>query len=450
MHDPGGPASSDIGADGRPTVLLPLSQLFQISIYWFGINAIWGALDGVILQERVPDLVDPGTGGSALAILKVLAVLMAIVIQPTVGTISDYTMSRWGRRKPYIAIGATLDVVFLLGIAYSQTFIAVIAFVVLLQFSSNFAQGPFQGYIPDLVGARQVALASALVGIMSVLGVVGGQAIASLGYRSDPPDFTVPLIAVGVVEFLTMVGTVLWVREGRQARDREGRSWASVAAEAWGTDILRERSFVWLVASRLFFLMGVAIIYNLNVLYLERSLGLSDSDKGFWVPVTSLIIGLAIIVTSLPAAKLSDRIGRKAVIYGACVLGAAGMSILGIAPSVPVAEAGILCVAIGAGAFLAVDWALMTDIIPKASSGRYMGMSNVATASAGAFALVIGGPIIDVVGGPEETGAGPRAAITVGILFFVIAAALLRPVDQRRRDDVEGLVAIPVTPAPAG
>jgi hypothetical protein len=79
-----------------------------------------------------------------------------------------------------------------------------------------------------------------------------------------------------------------------------------------------------------------------------------------------------------------------------------------------------------------------------------MGMSNVATASAGAFALVIGGPIIDVVGGPEETGAGPRAAITVGILFFVIAAALLRPVDQRRRDDVEGLVAIPVTPAPAG
>ncbi len=78
----------------------------------------------------------------------------------------------------------------------------------LLQFSSNFAQGPFQGYIPDLVGARQVALASALVGIMSVLGVVGGQTIASLGYRSDPPDFTIPLIAVGVVEFLTMLGTV--------------------------------------------------------------------------------------------------------------------------------------------------------------------------------------------------------------------------------------------------
>ncbi len=449
MHSPSATATSAFGADGRPTALLPLRQLFQISIYWFGINAIWGALDGVILQERVPDLVAQGTGGTAIAVIKVAAVMIAIVVQPTVGNISDYTMSRWGRRKPYIAIGATLDVVFLVGIATSQTFFAVMAFVVLLQFSSNFAQGPFQGYIPDLVGAQQVALASALVGIMSILGNVGGIAIASVGYSSTPPDFTVPLIAVGVVEFLTMVGTVLWVREGRQARDREGRGWGSVAAEAWGTDILKERSYVWLVASRLFFLTGVSMISGLSVLYLGRSMGLSDDEKGLWVKITAVIIAIAIVITSLPAAKLSDRVGRKAVIYAACVLGAVGMTILTVAPSLPVAEAGILCVGIGAGAFLAVDWALMTDIIPKAASGRYMGMSNVATASAGAFALIIGGPVIDIVGGVDESGAGPRAALMIGIVLFIVAAALLRPVDQRRREDIEDLVAAPATAAPA-
>ena len=179
--------SAALASDGRPTLALPVRQIFQLSLYWFGINAIWGCLDGIVLQERVPDLVAHGTAGTAIAVMKVLAVLVAIVVQPTVGTISDYTMSRWGRRKPYIAVGATLDVVFLIGIAYSQTFVAVLAFVVLLQFSSNFAQGPFQGYIPDLVPAAQVALASALVGVMSVLGVVGGQAIAALGYRSTPP-----------------------------------------------------------------------------------------------------------------------------------------------------------------------------------------------------------------------------------------------------------------------
>jgi hypothetical protein len=75
----------------------------------------------------------------------------------------------------------------------------------------------------------------------------------------------------------------------------------------------------------------------------------------------------------------------------------------------------------------------MTDIIPKASSGRYMGLSNVATASAGAFALVVGGPVIDIVGGVEESGAGPRAALTIAVGLFVIAALLLRPVVEVRR-----------------
>jgi MFS family permease len=121
------------------------------------------------------------------------------------------------------------------------------------------------------------------------------------------------------------------------------------------------------------------------------------------------------------------------LIYAACALGVVGMSLVASAPGVLIAEAGILMIGIGAGTFLAVDWALMTDIIPKASSGRYMGLSNVATASAGAFALVIGGPVIDIVGGVEESGAGPRAALTIAVGLFVIAALLLRPVVEVRR-----------------
>jgi Na+/melibiose symporter-like transporter len=421
-------------ADSRPTAALPIAQLFQISIYWFGINAIWGCLDGVVLQERIPALVGSGEGGRALAILKVAAVIIAIIVQPTIGSISDYTMSRWGRRKPYIAIGAVLDVLFLTAIATSNSFLAILAFIVLLQFSSNFAQGPFQGYIPDLVPAKQVALASALVGIMSVLGVIGGQTLAATGYLLGPsghPDFTLATIGVGLIELATAIGTILWVREGRAPKDREGRSWRSIAGEAWGTDILAHRSYVYLVASRLFVLSGVSVIYNLAVLYMTKSLTLSNDEKAIWVPLTSVAVGGMVLITAIPAARLSNRIGKKAVIWLACASGALGMSILVVAPTVLVAELGVLLVGLGAGAFLAVDWALMSDIVPKASSGRYMGMSNVATASAGAVALIVGGPLIDLIGG----GAGPRAAMVAGVLFFVVGAVLLRPVDERRTED---------------
>jgi MFS family permease len=120
------------------------------------------------------------------------------------------------------------------------------------------------------------------------------------------------------------------------------------------------------------------------------------------------------------------------------------MTLLAIAPGLPVAELGIILVGIGAGAFLSVDWALMTDIIPKASSGRYMGMSNVATASAGAFALIIGGPVIDIVGGKEQSGSGPRTAMAIAVGLFLVAAVLLRQVDERRREDADDLVALPL------
>jgi Na+/melibiose symporter-like transporter len=427
-------------ADSRPTAALPIAQLFQISIYWFGINAIWGCLDGVVLQERIPALVGSGEGGRALAILKVAAVIIAIIVQPTIGSVSDYTMSRWGRRKPYIAIGAVLDVLFLTAIATSNSFLAILAFIVLLQFSSNFAQGPFQGYIPDLVPAKQVALASALVGIMSVLGVIGGQTLAATGYLLGPsghPDFTLATIGVGLIELATAIGTILWVREGRAPKDREGRSWRSIAGEAWGTDILAHRSYVYLVASRLFVLSGVSVIYNLAVLYMTKSLTLTNDEKAIWVPLTSVAVGGMVLITAIPAARLSNRIGKKAVIWLACASGAVGMGILVIAPTVIVAELGVLLVGLGAGAFLAVDWALMSDIVPKASSGRYMGMSNVATASSGAVALIVGGPLIDLIGG----GAGPRAAMVAGVLFFVVGAVLLRPVDERRTEDPAELAA---------
>jgi MFS family permease len=412
---------------------LPIAQLYQISLYWLGINAIWGGLN-IALQEIVPPLAPAGEAGRALAALDIFAVLIAVGVQPTVGSISDYTISRWGRRKPYIAIGSVLDVVFLIGIATSQSYLSVFAFVLLLQFSSNFAQGPFQGYIPDLVPAPQVSLASALVGVMSILGVVGGTLVISTGYVLH--SFTLPIIALGLIELATAIGTVLWVREGRAPKDRAGRSWWSVAREAWGLDVLRERSFLWLVGSRLFVLAGIAVLSKLAVFYLTRTMGLGESEKAVWVPATLLMIGVVTLVSTIPAARLSDRIGRKSVIYASTTFGMVGAAILALAPNVWIAEGGVVLIAIAAGSFLSVDWALMTDIIPKASSGRYMGISNVATACAGPVALLTGGLLMDVVGGPEEAGSGPRAAMVVAVGLFALGAILLRPVREERVEDV--------------
>ena len=138
----------------------------------------------------------------------------------------------------------------------------------------------------------------------------------------------------------------------------------------------------------------------------------------------------------LPSARLSDRVGRKAGdLRELRDRGSRPRRSSRPRPSIPVALAGVVIYGLATGAFLAVDWALMTDIIPKASSGRFMGISNVATASAGVIALAIGGTLMDIIGGPERDGSGPRAALGLGVALFVLAGVLLRPVDERRREE---------------
>ena len=431
------PADPPDDAYARPTLRLPWLQLLQISIYWFGINAIWGGWE-VLNQEKAPVLFGVDATGRGMIWIEVLAAIVAIAVQPTVGTISDYTMSRWGRRKPYIIIGATLDVAFLLGLAWANTPLLFVAFLLLLEFSSNFAQGPFQGYIPDLVPEEQVGSASALVGVMSILGVLGGVLIMSQGIGSG--DFTLTALVLGVVELATALGTFFFVREGRQAKSREGRSWARIAREAWGTDILRERSYVWLLASRFFVLGAGAFMGNWALIWMARALGFDADQRQDWVLP---ILGAAAVATALstiPAARISDRVGRKPVIWAACAIGATGTGLFAFAPGIEVALVAGVLVGMGSGIFLAVDWALLSELVPKASSGRYMGMSQLATALQAVIAAIFGGLVLDIVNngflGLEKDYAGSaRWAIAVGVLFYAIGALLLAPVEepQRRR-----------------
>ena len=71
-----------------------------------------------------------------------------------------------------------------------------------------------------------------------------------------------------------------------------------------------------------------------------------------------------------------------------------------------------------------------------------MGLSNVATASAGVLAIAVGGTLMDVIGG----GDGPRAALWMAVGLFAVGALLLRPVDERRRDDIPAPAPMPRSP----
>src|SRR5689334_11358805 len=417
----------------RPTLTLPLGHLIRISLYWLGLTAIDGAV-GLFIQNRVnfgPFAVDPLEVGRVLFLLSIPVAVISILVQPTVGSISDYTVSRWGRRKPYIVIGSVLDVVFLVGIATSNTILMLGAFAALLSISTNIARGPFQGYVPDLVAEQQVGLASAMVGLMQILGNVTGFVLVTAAVLAG--QIEVAIFAVALVELVTMAAVVLRVGDGQPPKPRNGKSWGTIAREVWGTDVLKERSYVWLLASRFFFLMGGAVLVNLILTYLKQTHHLGEDAANSTNLVMLVTIVIANVIAIIPSARISDRIGRKPVIYASCVIGFIGIVLAALAPAVPLAIVGGALFGASAGTFLAVDWALMTDIIPKASSGRYMGLSNVATTSSTVIAVATAGLLLDTVNISFGLGFGPRAAYLLGGAYYVIAALTLRPVVEPPR-----------------
>jgi MFS family permease len=434
------PPSGPSAQPGRPS--LPFHQLLTLSVYWLGIQTIWGGLNTIIIPGRLDDL-SRDTQGTLLAIIFIAGAVAPILIQPTIGVISDFTISRWGRRKPYIVLGSLLDVVFLFGVAISNDFVAMVAFYFLLQVSSNFAQGPFQGYVPDLVPAKQVGMASGLMGLMLTLGTIVGVGIATLGGLMD--NMVLATMALGVVEVATMVVLIATVDEGTAAPPRT-KPWAQVALSAWGRDILKQRDVLWLLLVRLLFL-GAFNATLIAVGYFRRSHGMSDDDANGIVFIGTAIVGVCTALAAIPGGRLSDRFGRRPVIWVAAAIATLGLAGVAVAPNPAIAVAAWVPFGLGMGLFLSADWALMADVIPKATSGRYMGILNAGTAMAGPIFIIIAGPLQDLVAAAISDPLGPRVAMGVAALFVVASGVALTQVDPRRREDAEAEIV--ATPVPA-
>ena len=143
-----------------------------INIFWLGLNIRNTALGSIFMPYLVSLFAPEAIKNTALGAMRSAGLVIAMLVQPASGMISDRSMSRFGRRRPYIIVGAILDCVFLVAIGLSQNYWALLVGVLLIQFSSNISHGPLQGLIPDLVPEDQRGRASALKSVMELLPVI--------------------------------------------------------------------------------------------------------------------------------------------------------------------------------------------------------------------------------------------------------------------------------------
>jgi Na+/melibiose symporter-like transporter len=404
----------------------------SINVYWFALSYLWNSIHPIVLPMLVPLMAPPNVKGSALGIMTSLGLMLAVVVQPVAGAISDRATFRWGRRRPYILIGTVFDLLFLLGIALAGNYWLLLGAYLLLQFSSNVAHGPYQGLIPDLVPEDRRGAASGVKQLAEILGIIVTSK-ATAHFMAQGQVF----IALGVIAvflLITMLITIFAVREEPLSEPAPRPSW-----------IARPRTFradyVWLLVSRLFVLLGMNLVRNFALYFLEDVVRIPNAAAAAGDLLA--LIALCILVITYPAGRLSDRIGRKTMSIASALLGAVGAFLLIFARGdVLLTIVGLefndvflfgSIIGLSAGVFLSANWALATDLVPKEEAAGYLGISNLATAGAGVLAG-LGGPLIDVFNA-RQPGLGYTALFANACLAYLAGAGLLLKIKERGKEN---------------
>jgi len=400
----------DAPRPGRPPSLAALSAA------WFGHAYLWNGLHAIVLPAMLVGLAPAAFKATTLGGLTFVGLALAMLTQPIAGAISDRSgwLGRYGRRRPWIALGTAIDLGLLALLAISRNFLMVALVYAAMQIASSFAEAALQALLPDRVPSAQRGRAAGYKNAAQIAGFVAGVALG--GYFASRGQITLALAAAGLALGASVLWTVLGVREQPvRKKARLALPTLSALRASFHIDHRAAPGYGRLLIGRGLLMAGFFALQGFAQYFIADKLRIANPAG-----VTALlmaVMGAAIFLLAVPTGVLADRMGRRPLNVLAALLGAgATASLLFVANVWQLVIVGGL-VGAAAGIFMSVNWAWAADLAPQEEAGRYLGLSNVATAGASALSRLIAGPIID-------GGNALHSGIGYDLLFFVLALAM--------------------------
>lgn len=463
-----------------------------VNIYYLGLTTL-SQTNGLVFPLLVQQFIGETGKATFFGRLRLGTLMIALLVQAVMGLLSDRNSSRWGRRRPFIFTGTLLDLVFITAIGFStgmqgdQGYIFLFAMAILLQISSNIAHSAQQGLIPDLIPDDKRGRFSGIKAALELpvpLLLVSFTIARLIGQNNLWGGLILAMAVLVVSMFLTML-----VHEKPIAKPVETINWApflrlaamtalftliilgmgeainltgdfvqsmpstvvqatvlgiaglaamllAVALGVWASirfslgEAARENpSFTWWVINRLAFLVGAINLSTFAVYFIQARLGFEREKAAQPASILLLIVGVFILISSMPSGWLADRFGHKRLVGLSGWTAAFGTLVALLLPNLTMIYIGGIFIGLATGIFFTANWSLGTSLVPRAEAGRYLGISNLAGAGAGAVGAYIGGPIADffTLHVTEIPGLGYVLLFTIyGVLFLFSALALTR------------------------
>jgi MFS family permease len=330
----------------------------------------------------------------AFGIISGISGLCAIVAFPLTGALSDRTTGRFGRRRPWIAIGTAIFAIALLLLGLQTTMVGIGIFWCLALTGFCVLTAALTATISDQVPVNQRGYVSGWLSAPQAIGTILGLVLVTTLFTGTFFGYAAMavLLIVLVLPFLFLPDAVL-TRESRERMSMRG-----ILESLWISP-RQHPDFGWTLLSRILVNFGNAFGTTLLLYFLE--FGLNDKSAEDDLIILTLIYMVFVIFAALVLGRLSDRLGRrKSFVFLASTLQAIAALMLAFIPMLPVAMIAAGVLGLGYGCFLAVDQALATQVLPDpAARGKDLGIMNIATAVPQAIAPLLGALMVAAIGG---------------------------------------------------
>lgn len=419
-------------------------SLFNLNAYAFGLSAMFTGVGSGIMPLLVTGLTERGRvhflwmdldKNGAIAVVSLCGLIMAAVVQPVAGLLSDRSVVKSGHRTAFMVIGAVGMVGAAISLGTADTFGAILIAVFFLQTSGNVIQGPANALLVDHVPWSRLGAAAGLLNVFKVAGA--GSFLVTVLLLMDNYDreggrawLWGSLMLLAVVMVASALWTVLSLRQ-RQAPARAPAVNASPEEPAGrplrrvvrpvGAEGSRRSAYFLFLLSLVFVIAAMSAMQVYSIPFLEDAVGLENPARG--AALLALAVALSTAVVAVPAGRLQDRIGHRPLLLAAGVSGAAAaLLLMGVHTLIQVMFAGLVA-GFSIGIFISVTWAMANRLVPRTAAARKLGYTGMATLAGAALARV-GGPGIDALnaGTPEL---GYRVMLGGTAVAFLITPALL-------------------------
>ena len=349
----------------------------------------------VTLALKVDSLVGIKQAPSSLALVAAIGALLAMVANPFFGKMSDRTASPLGMRRPWMVTGLMGGSLGILIVALAPSIPVVLVGWCIAQLFFNALLAALAGVLPDQVSSVQRGQVSGVLGVSQPVASVCGAFLVKLFTGSLLAMFLAPCAIGGFFVLLFAVT----LNDRRLARADKPKWSLREFASTFYVNPRKNPDFSWAFASRFMFVTAYAFLVTYQAYFLLDKIGTAKADVPQQIFLGTLAQSAVIVAASLIGGKLSDRTGRRKIfVLTASIVYGLALFVIAIATNFSGFLVGMAISGLGFGVYLAVDLALVVDVLPdKRNAAKDLGVFNIAGALPFSIAPAIA-PAILVIG----------------------------------------------------